>query len=255
MTTLSDFANQTLGGTYGNPPPVLVRNQGTFQGQCVSLERQALASIDGVNWGPVGNAVDYANPTNQARYASIGYTWKAKDTNFQEGDVLVYGDDAGSFTGPAGHIARWYQGRLLNQNYGGSLKVTQNSFFTAGYLGRYTKGGSMFTEEQIQVMAIMATGSIPGKDYSYPETQLEINSANLDVTLQTWQSRVSVITPELEERFAIMATGSTYGKDYNSQFQGKPTLEALIPCVEFWVSQRQDSTPLKPYNGPQLYIK
>ena len=133
------FAAQTLGGTYGNPEPTLLRNRGTYQGQCVSFERQRLSAIDGVNWGAVGDAVSYANAANQARYKSIGYTWKPGDTSFKEGDVLVWGDDSGSWTGKEGHISTWFNGKLLNQNFGGSLKVTQNNFFPAGYLGRYTK--------------------------------------------------------------------------------------------------------------------
>jgi len=135
------FAAQTLGGTYGNPEPTLLRNRGTYQGQCVSFERQRLSAIEGVNWGSVGNAVDYANASNQARYKAIGYTWKPGDTSFKDGDVLVWGDDAGSWTGKEGHISTWFNGKLLNQNFGGSLKVTQNNFFPAGYLGRYTKEG------------------------------------------------------------------------------------------------------------------
>lgn len=159
------FAAQTLGGTYGNPEPTLLRNRGTYQGQCVSYERQRLSAMDGVNWGAVGDAVSYANSANKARYKSIGYAWKPGDTSFKDGDVLVWGDDAGSWTGKEGHISTWYNGKLLNQNFGGSLKVTQNNFFPAGYLGRYTKqqGEEMAKPNQQQVndSFVRFTGNAP----------------------------------------------------------------------------------------------
>lgn len=136
--SLDSFKSQTMGKTYGNPPPTLEVKRGTYQGQCVSYVRQWLSAGLNTNWGAVGNAVDYANKANQARFKTLGFTWKT-DKSFKDGDILVWGNDKGNWTGPAGHIAIWYKDKILNQNYGGSLKVSLNTFFEPGYLGRYTK--------------------------------------------------------------------------------------------------------------------
>lgn len=121
----------------------------TYSGECVSLIRQILLQVHGVDFGAIGHAVAYANTANQARLATLGFVWKA-DTNFQDGDILVWGDDAGSWTGVYGHISSFYQGKLYNQNYGGNGKISFNNFFPQGYLGRYTKGDDMTTRETLE---------------------------------------------------------------------------------------------------------
>jgi hypothetical protein len=70
----------------------------------------------------------------------------------------------------------------------------------------------------------------------------DISSDTLNEFLQTWQGRMSVVTPEIEQTLAKIATGSTYGKDYNSQFQGKPIVQVLIPMLQFWLGQRSVPT-------------
>jgi len=142
------FAAQTLGKSYGNPEPTLWEGKGTYVGECVSYIRQKLSAVEGVLIGSLGNAVDWANDKAKAKLATLGYAWKPGDTAFKDGDILVWGDDDGNWTGKAGHISLWYQGKLLNQNFNGSKRVSKNNFFPAGYLGRYTKKGDIMVSDQ-----------------------------------------------------------------------------------------------------------
>ncbi|WP_427007208.1 CHAP domain-containing protein [Pseudarthrobacter sp. H2] len=134
--TFEQFKNDTLGGRFGNPGTDNT-NLGApaYAGQCVSYVRLYMEEVLGIPTAVWGNAVDYwTNATVLQRFDRV--------SNPQDGDIVVWGDDAGNWTGPEGHIAIWYKGRLLNQNYGGSLKVTISSMFTPGLLGYLRiKGG------------------------------------------------------------------------------------------------------------------
>jgi len=140
---LDSFAAQTLGGTYGTPPPVMERNKGTFKGQCASYCRQYCEAVLAIKSEVWGNAVDWwTNPKVLALFDRIP---KGKE---RDGDIAVWGDDPGSFTGKEGHDGIWYKGRILNQNYNGSLKVSINDFFPQGYLGALRlKGDTMLDGE------------------------------------------------------------------------------------------------------------
>ena len=145
--TLEQFKNQTLGGTYGTPPPVMERNQGTFQGQCASYCRQYVEAVLGIKSQIWGNAVDWwTNPKVLALFDRIIGT-----ENRRDGDILVWGDDPGNFTGKEGHDAIAYGGKILNQNYGGSLNVSINDFFPQGYLGALRFKGEAMKTTQSQV--------------------------------------------------------------------------------------------------------
>lgn len=130
--SLQEFKDQTLGGSYGTPPPVLIRDQGTYIGQCVSYCRQYCEAVLGIKTKAWGNAADWwTNPEVLVLFDRI-----TGEANRQDGDILVWGDDTGNFTGPAGHDAIAFDGgKILNQNYNNSLRVSVNLFFSPGYLG------------------------------------------------------------------------------------------------------------------------
>lgn len=129
--TIQDFYHETLGKTYGNPPPVLKINQGDYQGQCVSYIRQYWAELYEVNLGAVGHAKDYwNNPIVQKHFDQV--------QDKQEGDVAVYN---GSQGGGYGHIGIYYRGGLLSQNWCKPLKVSLDAFPTKGLLGYLRKKG------------------------------------------------------------------------------------------------------------------
>lgn len=156
---LEQFKEVTLDKTYGNPPPVLEPNRGAFQGQCVSYVRQYMEAVLGIPTRAWGNAKDYwTNPALLEWFDRI-------ENGRQEGDILVWGNDLGNWTGPDGHIGIAYQGKLLNQNYSGSLRVSVNNFFQPGYLGALRfKGGSMKpTKQQVYDMC-MARGFAPSEE-------------------------------------------------------------------------------------------
>lgn len=131
--SLEQFKNQTLGGSYGNP------GSGTYFGECVSYVRQYMEQVQGIPTAVWGHAANYwYNPAVLANYDRI------TNGSRQDGDILVWGDDAGNWTGPPGHIGISYGGKILNQNFGGSRKVTIDPFFSPGYLGalrRKNNGG------------------------------------------------------------------------------------------------------------------
>lgn len=129
--TLELFKVQTLiGRTYGNPPPVLEPFRGTYQGECVSYVRQYLEAVLGITSQRVGHAADFYNSPFMAQYFD-----KVTDGSRKDGDILCWGDDEGNWTGKEGHIAISYGGRILNQNFGGSRRVSIDNFFPNGYQG------------------------------------------------------------------------------------------------------------------------
>lgn len=143
IITLDQFIqNHPSGTTVASP-------ENAFAGQCVSLVRQILLQVYGFNGGKLGDAVDFASVVSQAKLATVGLKWLPGDTNFQDGDILVWGDDPGTWTSKYGHIAAWYQGKLYNQNWNNSLKISFNNFFAPGYLGRYTKEEPVPTKQNV----------------------------------------------------------------------------------------------------------
>ena len=120
--TLEQFKIKTLGNTYGNP----VTN--TWVGECVSYVRQYMEQVLDIKTAVWGHALNYwTNPS------VLQYFTKVQTP--QDGDIVVWGDDVGSWTSSVGHIAIWYKGKILNQNYRGLKKVTLNNIFTPGLLG------------------------------------------------------------------------------------------------------------------------
>ena len=111
--------------------------EGTYCGQCVSYVRQYMAQVHGVKTAPLGNAVDFAtNPT------FLSYYRKVSDSERRVGDIMIWADDPGTWTGEAGHDAI-YDGtdKMMNQNFDGSLKVSRNTIFSPGFIGYYRKKG------------------------------------------------------------------------------------------------------------------
>lgn len=150
MITLEQFKNQTLGGSYGNP------GTGTFKGQCVSYVRQYMELVLGIKTIVNGHASNYYNSAFMAQYFD-------KVSDRQDGDILCWGDDPGNWTGKEGHIAISYGGRILNQNFGGSLKVTINDFFPQGYQGalRLKRSEEMATERGVNIVTRLRLGRAP----------------------------------------------------------------------------------------------
>lgn len=86
---IDQLYQQTIGKSFGNPPPLLVPNSGTYIGECVSFARQGLSALNGINLGAIGNAIDYASPSNQLKFQSAGMRWMPGNTNLLDGDLLV----------------------------------------------------------------------------------------------------------------------------------------------------------------------
>ena len=135
---VASFVSSTYGKTVANA-------QGTYAGECVSLVSQFLRQVHNITTAAWGNAVDYrAGGTGGAQLAARGFTWHT-DTNFQNGDILVWG--GGTYTTSYGHIGIWYNGKTFDQNSGWHRDVGQrqsgySQFFSQGYLGYWRKSGT-----------------------------------------------------------------------------------------------------------------
>lgn len=155
--TLEQFKTDTMGGRFG-VPGTSNANLGdpAYAGQCVSYVRLYMEEVLGIKTAVWGNAVSYwTNPGVLAHFDKVAQP--------QDGDIVVWGDDVGNWTGPEGHIAIWYKGQLLNQNFGGSLRVTINNHFTQGLLGYLRpkdNGGDMediITDKHVALIRVMSS--------------------------------------------------------------------------------------------------
>ena len=163
--------------------------------QCVDLTKQYMLDCYGIPLGAYGDAADYWTDTAPIILTKFD---KVSTTSFIDGDMIIWGDDAGNFTGPAGHIAIWYQGQIYNQNYNGSGKVSFNKYFSAGFAGVLRPKETnvdKITKQQEQTCALMQTYSLPGKDYNYQFTGKPLTQDNLDKMLQFWSSQPRPQTP------------------------------------------------------------
>ncbi len=130
-SSLSTFQKKVLGTSVANAA-------GTYRGECVSLVSQYLLQVRGLRTGAWGNAVDYrAGGTGGQKMKAAGWTWRT-DTNFRDGDVLVWGPYAG-WVGGYGHIGVRYAGKTLEQNWNNKRYVTLNPFQGKGFLGYWRR--------------------------------------------------------------------------------------------------------------------
>lgn len=141
------------------PPGARIDTDGFPAGQpyqCVDLTKQYVHDVFGMPITAYGNAVDWwSNPKILAVFNRI------TDGSKQDGDILVWGNDAGTFTGEAGHIGIWRAGKIYNQNYGNSGRISNNAFVSAGYLGALrAKGGTMAGIDQQDLTAIYELGPL-----------------------------------------------------------------------------------------------
>jgi hypothetical protein len=151
--SLEQFKTDTMNGRFG-VPGTSNTNLGdpAYAGQCVSYVRLYMEEVLGIKTAVWGHAVNYWTNPSVLKYFD-------KVSTPQDGDIVVWEDDEGNWTGPEGHIAVCYGGQLLNQNYGGNLKVTLNKMFSPGLLGYLRpKGGDMAEKVNLDTARILAAG-------------------------------------------------------------------------------------------------
>ena len=201
--TLEEFKVQTLNNTYGNPPPVLVPNRGTYQGQCVSYDRQYCEAVLNIQTGAWGNAIDWWNNPKVLQY----FDQITGEQNRRDGDILVWGDDPGTWTGEYGHIGIAYGGKILNQNFANSLKVSVNNFFSPGYLGALRlKGGNMPDTETILRSALNAAL----KANEVLQSALNVERKNNDIlqsALNAERVKNDLLQKELDKEGTVLGVG------------------------------------------------
>lgn len=152
--------------------------EGTFKGQCVSLVRQYMLQVDGFKSGPLGDAAQIPyNPTFLKAYEKV--------KKRQVGDLMFWGNDAGTWTGPAGHTAIYDGGSTMyNQNYNNSLKVSFNTLFTPGFIGYYRKKETM-SEQDKKDLALGRTA----RAYNW-EKQVQASKKLAETVVKENQSKV-----------------------------------------------------------------
>jgi hypothetical protein len=236
---------------------------GNLTGQCVTLAKWFMAEMANVP-NPFAARGDARNVG--INLVAQGLADEVPAGQQREGDLVVY--EYGEY----GHIGVLLSGNRLfqeNANVAGATKkvlsdgtVVYSSTIVpvypslGGVAAKYYRlksyaGGSMakFTKEQEQTLALMATGSVPGKDYNYPFTVQDISSDALDQLLQTWSGRVTTITKEMENAVADGISGipNYIGwAGYNSQFVGKPVVAYLFPMVQYWIKAKPAAKPTDP---------
>jgi hypothetical protein len=181
--------------------------EGTYCGQCASLVRTYMKEVHGVVTGPLGNAVDFADNSTFLKYYE-----KIPDKDRKSGDIMIWGNDPGTWTGEAGHDAI-YDGNdyMYNQNFNGSLKVSRNKIFTPGFIGYYRKKGetvSKPTRAEIET-AFDLIGRNP-KEGEY-KTYLKLDKAVL------WEK----IAKAVWRRFKDAQESSSISKDTVLQYLSK----------------------------------
>ena len=91
--------------------------------------------------------------------AARGFTWHT-DRNFQDGDILVFGQNSTAQTSSLGHIGIWYGGQLYDQNDGwrANARTANYSPFkdvSPALLGYWRPSGGSTT--QYPTATVMAT--------------------------------------------------------------------------------------------------
>ena len=113
----SDFLNHYAGQTLAN-------SNGSYPGQCVSAIAILLEEVYGVDHGAWGNAIDYqAGGSGGQQMAANGFSW-GTDTNFKNGDIVVWGD--GANTSAYGHIGIYWDGQIWHQNWDSGSGMDQS---------------------------------------------------------------------------------------------------------------------------------
>lgn len=128
----SQFLNHYEGQTLAN-------SSGSYSGECVSVISRLLEEVYGVDHGAWGNAIDYQKGgSGGQQMAANGFSW-GTDTNFQNGDIVVWGN--GANTSAYGHIGIYWDGQIWHQNWNGdrSLHTIDFNDDIDAYLG-YWRG-------------------------------------------------------------------------------------------------------------------
>lgn len=111
----------------------LKNSKGGYQGECVSLISRVLEEVHGVDHDAWGNAIDYQNGgIGGKKMAANGFSWNT-DHNFENGDILVWGD--GAQTSSYGHIGIYYEGQVWHQNFNGDRTLHTYDGLIDAYIG------------------------------------------------------------------------------------------------------------------------
>ena len=112
--------------------------ENSYGGQCVAFVKQYLLDVHGISAGAWGNAINYASGRGEAanQLRARGFTWHT-DTNFQDGDILVWNYS------PVGHVGIWYaydgNRNVFDSNYNRDERVHHQTFSNSQYLGYWRK--------------------------------------------------------------------------------------------------------------------
>ena len=118
----------------------LKNSKGGYQGECVSLIPEFFEDPHGVDHDAWGNAIDYQNGgIGGQKMAANGFSWNT-DHNFENGDILVWGD--GAQTSSYGHIGIYYEGQVWQQNFDGDRTLHTYDGLIDAYIGYWRASDS-----------------------------------------------------------------------------------------------------------------
>ncbi|WP_425005746.1 CHAP domain-containing protein [Mycolicibacterium sp. S3B2] len=233
--SLEQFKNNTLGQSVGKPR-LDWPGDAYYVGECVSYVRQYIEQVHGIKSENAGHAVGFWSSPFMLRHYDRITNGSRKD-----GDILVWGDDPGNWTGKEGHIGISYGGRILNQNFGGSRKVTINDFFSQGYLGALRlkgKGGKTVIEnndpeyDRWSRLHLNLRGSKFGRDY--------FNKNIVGMTERTFIDSV-MNNPETDYRRFAADIGTTAMKEGWSKTASRPTDGPTQEQIDAVIKEAQEA--------------
>lgn len=115
-----------------------------YLGECVSYVLTKAVEVDGVPFSsPMGHAA-------QIPYNATFLRYYEPVSDPIEGDLMFWGDDPGTWTGPEGHTALYDSpGYMMNQNFNGSRVISRNKIFTPGFIGYFRRKGATMENEDL----------------------------------------------------------------------------------------------------------
>jgi LysM repeat protein len=191
--------------------------------QCVDLVKEYMRDCYGVPFGVYGNAVDYWTNTAGAILQKFD---KIPTNEPIDGDIVVWGDDTGSYTGIYGHVAVAFQGRVINQNNARRKFVTLDRYVSDGVLGVLRPKSSTAT----QPIAPVA----PQSSSNLHEIVAGDTFWDLNIAYNVPQGTLEKLNPELDP--LLLQIGSKI-KIGNSTDDGNTTERTYYNIVDgdtFW---------------------
>lgn len=191
--------------------------------QCVDLVKKYMHDCFDVIYGAFGNAVDYW--TNTASEILEKFD-KIPTKDFQDGDIIVWGDDEGNYSGKFGHVGVGFQGRVLNENNNGRKFVTLDRYVSDGVLG-VLRPKSSTTTEPISPVA-------PQSSENYHEIVAGDTFWDLETRYNMIHGTLQTLNPELDPLLLQIGSKIKIGNTPNGDRTSESSYYTIVGGDTFW---------------------